>query len=61
MSDQFKIYSKFNPAGHQPAAIESLCEGLTNGLRAQPCWGSLDLGKHLLQRTLLRDCRDRHW
>ena len=45
MSDQFKIYSKFNPAGHQPAAIESLCEGLTNGLRAQTLLGVTGSGK----------------
>lgn len=45
MSDQFKIYSKFSPAGHQPAAIEDLCSGLKNGLRAQTLLGVTGSGK----------------
>lgn len=45
MSSQFKIHSKFKPAGHQPAAIASLVEGLQDGLHAQTLLGVTGSGK----------------
>lgn len=45
MASQFKIHSKFKPAGHQPAAIASLVEGLQDGLHAQTLLGVTGSGK----------------
>ncbi len=45
MASQFKIHSKFKPAGHQPAAIASLVEGLEDGLHAQTLLGVTGSGK----------------
>jgi excinuclease ABC subunit B len=45
MESQFKIQSKFSPAGHQPDAIASLVEGLEDGLRAQTLLGVTGSGK----------------
>ncbi len=45
MSSQFEIYSKFAPAGDQPAAISSLVEGLNDGLHAQTLLGVTGSGK----------------
>lgn len=45
MDSQFKIHSRFKPAGHQPEAISSLVEGLEDGLRAQTLLGVTGSGK----------------
>ncbi len=45
MAQKFKIHSQFNPAGHQPQAIEGLLEGLEDGLRAQTLLGVTGSGK----------------
>ena len=45
MEKQFKIESKFLPAGDQPHAIEKLVEGLGDGLRAQTLLGVTGSGK----------------
>jgi excinuclease ABC subunit B len=45
MASQFKIHSKFKPAGHQPAAIAGLVEGLEDGLHAQTLLGVTGSGK----------------
>jgi len=45
MASQFKIHSRFKPAGHQPAAIASLVEGLQDGLHAQTLLGVTGSGK----------------
>ncbi|MEQ8314669.1 MAG: excinuclease ABC subunit UvrB [Gammaproteobacteria bacterium] len=45
MSRQFKLHSKFSPAGDQPEAIASLIEGLNDGLHAQTLLGVTGSGK----------------
>lgn len=45
MKDLFKIYSKFKPAGDQPAAIASLIDGLNAGLVKQTLLGVTGSGK----------------
>ena len=45
MEKQFKIESKFLPAGDQPHAIDKLVEGLGDGLRAQTLLGVTGSGK----------------
>ncbi|MBN9231437.1 MAG: excinuclease ABC subunit UvrB [Legionella sp.] len=45
MKDLFKIYSNFQPAGDQPAAIESLLDGLQSGLAKQILLGVTGSGK----------------
>jgi excinuclease ABC subunit B len=45
MANQFKLYSNFKPAGHQPEAIAGLIEGLEDGLHAQTLLGVTGSGK----------------
>lgn len=45
MSKEFKLQSKFSPAGDQPAAIRSLVSGLTSGLAHQTLLGVTGSGK----------------
>ncbi len=45
MSKRFKVNSPFQPAGDQPAAIESLVEGLESGLAHQTLLGVTGSGK----------------
>ena len=45
MVSQFKLHSKFKPAGHQPEAIVGLIEGLKDGLHAQTLLGVTGSGK----------------
>ena len=53
---KFKIHSKFEPAGDQPKAINSLVEGLNNGLAHQTLLGVTGSGKtftiaNVIERT----------
>ncbi len=41
----FKLHSDYTPAGDQPAAIDKLTEGLTNGLAHQTLLGVTGSGK----------------
>lgn len=55
MSKPFKVKSPFKPAGDQPAAIESLVEGIEAGLAAQTLLGVTGSGKtftmaHVVER-----------
>ncbi|PCI44829.1 MAG: excinuclease ABC subunit B [Moraxellaceae bacterium] len=55
MQEIFKVVSKFNPAGDQPEAIESLVEGIESGLAHQTLLGVTGSGKtftvaHLIER-----------
>jgi len=45
MSQAFKVYSDFQPAGDQPAAISTLINGLKNGLSHQTLLGVTGSGK----------------
>jgi len=45
MSEVFKLHAKFPPAGDQPTAIKSLCEGLDAGLSHQTLLGVTGSGK----------------
>ena len=45
MAKKFKVVSAFNPTGDQPQAIESLAEGLKDGLNAQVLLGATGTGK----------------
>ena len=45
MSKKFKLHSKMQPAGDQPAAIARLVEGLNDGLAAQTLLGVTGSGK----------------
>ncbi|MCB9951061.1 MAG: excinuclease ABC subunit UvrB [Planctomycetaceae bacterium] len=42
---EFRLHSEFAPAGDQPAAIESLTRGLTEGKRSQVLLGATGTGK----------------
>jgi excinuclease ABC subunit B len=46
MSDnKFKLVTKYSPAGDQPVAIESLVNGINNGLKYQVLLGVTGSGK----------------
>ena len=45
LKKKFKVVSTFQPTGDQPQAIESLAEGLTDGLNAQVLLGATGTGK----------------
>ncbi len=45
MDKQFELVSEFSPAGHQPAAIENLIDGLDSGLAHQVLLGVTGSGK----------------
>lgn len=56
MNQPFKIYSDFQPAGDQPAAIEALVKGLGQGLSDQVLLGVTGSGKtftmaHVIEKT----------
>ena len=45
LKKKFKVVSAFQPTGDQPQAIESLAEGLDDGLKAQVLLGATGTGK----------------
>ncbi len=45
LKKKFKVVSSFNPTGDQPQAIESLAEGLADGLKSQVLLGATGTGK----------------
>ncbi|RME32916.1 MAG: excinuclease ABC subunit UvrB [Gammaproteobacteria bacterium] len=45
MSKAFRLVSGFEPTGHQPGAIEALCQGLQDGLSHQTLLGVTGSGK----------------
>ena len=45
LNKQFKVVSTFEPTGDQPQAVESLAEGISDGLRAQVLLGATGTGK----------------
>ncbi len=45
LKKKFKVVSAFQPTGDQPQAIESLAEGLSDGLNAQVLLGATGTGK----------------
>ena len=45
MPHAFELQTDYAPAGHQPAAIEALCEGLGDGLAGQTLLGVTGSGK----------------
>ena len=45
LNRKFKVVSNFQPTGDQPQAIESLAEGLSDGLRSQVLLGATGTGK----------------
>ncbi|MCB1664459.1 MAG: excinuclease ABC subunit UvrB [Pseudomonadales bacterium] len=56
MDTPFKIHSRFQPAGDQPAAIEALVDGLESGLAGQTLLGVTGSGKtftiaNVIERT----------
>ena len=50
---EFRLHSKFQPTGDQPAAIAQLTRGLKMGIREQTLLGVTGSGRLLLWRTSL--------
>lgn len=57
MNDLFKIYSNFQPAGDQPAAIASLIDGLKAGLAKQTLLGVTGSGKTFTIAHVIQEMR----
>ncbi|MCJ8338563.1 MAG: excinuclease ABC subunit UvrB [Pseudomonadales bacterium] len=55
MKQPFRIQSKFEPAGDQPAAIESLIKGIKSGLLSQTLLGVTGSGKTFTVAKVIAD------
>ena len=52
---KFELHSKFNPTGDQPQAIESLTEGVLDGLRTQVLVGVTGSGKTFTMANVIKN------
>lgn len=57
MTKRFIIHSPFQPAGDQPAAIKSLCEGIEAGLAHQTLLGVTGSGKTFTMAHVIQNCQ----
>ncbi|MBS4195412.1 excinuclease ABC subunit UvrB [Lederbergia citri] len=55
MKNQFQLVSKYQPAGDQPRAIESLVEGLRNGKKYQTLLGATGTGKTFTVSNVIQE------
>ncbi|MFA4960489.1 MAG: excinuclease ABC subunit UvrB [Candidatus Pacearchaeota archaeon] len=55
MKQEFKISSKFEPAGSQPVAIKKLSEGIKNGKRFQTLLGVTGSGKTFTMANVIQN------
>ncbi len=56
-SKPFQLQSDFNPAGDQPEAIESLVDGIKQGLAAQTLLGVTGSGKTFTMAHVIQQCQ----
>ena len=54
MPTTFQLQTGYSPAGHQPAAIEALCEGINDGLAYQTLLGVTGSGKTFTIANILQ-------
>ncbi len=52
---KFELHSKFNPTGDQPRAIESLSEGVLDGIRTQVLVGVTGSGKTFTMANVIKN------
>lgn len=52
---KFQLHSKFNPTGDQPQAIESLTEGVLDGIRTQVLVGVTGSGKTFTMANVIKN------
>ncbi|MDE6666775.1 MAG: excinuclease ABC subunit UvrB [Clostridia bacterium] len=52
---KFELHSKFNPTGDQPEAIESLTEGVLDGIRTQVLVGVTGSGKTFTMANVIKN------
>lgn len=55
MSKGFELHSSYKPAGDQPAAIETLVDGLESGLAAQTLLGVTGSGKTFTMANVISE------
>lgn len=55
MSDSFKLETKYQPMGDQPAAIKQLVKGLDDGVREQTLLGVTGSGKTFTMANIIQD------
>ena len=54
-TDEFELHSKFEPTGDQPRAIESLTEGVLDGIRTQVLVGVTGSGKTFTMANVIKN------
>ena len=52
---KFELHSKFNPTGDQPRAIQSLTEGVLDGIRTQVLVGVTGSGKTFTMANVIKN------
>lgn len=52
---KFELHSKFNPTGDQPQAIQSLTEGVLDGVRTQVLVGVTGSGKTFTMANVIKN------
>ena len=52
---KFELHSKFQPTGDQPQAIESLTEGVLDGIRTQVLLGVTGSGKTFTMANVIKN------
>ena len=52
---KFELHSKFEPTGDQPRAIESLTEGVLDGIRTQVLVGVTGSGKTFTMANVIKN------
>ena len=57
MSKEFKLFSEYQPAGDQPAAIQALVQGLDDGLAHQTLLGVTGSGKTYSIANVIQECQ----
>jgi excinuclease ABC subunit B len=55
MTEPFELVTDYKPAGDQPEAIKSLCEGLTDGLAYQTLLGVTGSGKTFTMANVIAE------
>ncbi|MBQ7821773.1 MAG: excinuclease ABC subunit UvrB [Clostridia bacterium] len=54
--DSFKLVSPYQPTGDQPQAIDKICDGINNGMKAQTLLGVTGSGKTFTMANIIARC-----
>ena len=54
--ESFKLVSPYKPTGDQPQAIDKICDGINNGMKAQTLLGVTGSGKTFTMANIIAKC-----